>query len=103
MLLARFGIAIEHDTVQDYERNLNATPSWVRAELGRGERGAVGDLLAGVAEACFYRSGTLTVDPRADAQILARTAPSASTPRAPLAVAVRHGAGRVVAFAAAAP
>ncbi len=99
MLLARFGITIEHDTVQDYERNLNATPSWVRAQLGRGERGVAGDLLAGVADACFYRAGTLTVATDADAQVLARTAPSASTPRAPLAVAVRHGAGRVVALA----
>jgi hypothetical protein len=99
MLLARFGIAIEHDTVQDYERNLNATPSWVRAQLGRGERGAAGDLLAGVTDACFYRAGTLTVAAGTDAQVLARTAPSASTPGAPLAVAVRHGAGRVVALA----
>ena len=32
-------------------------------------------------------------------QVLARTAPSATTPGAPLAVAVRHGAGRVVALA----
>jgi hypothetical protein len=99
MLLARFGIAIEHDTVQDYERNLNATPSWVRAELGRGERGVAGDLLAGVSDACFYRAGTLTVAAGTDAQVLARTARSASTPGAPLAVAVRHGAGRVVALA----
>ncbi len=99
VLLARFGVTIEHDTVQDYERNLNATPSWVRAQLGRGERGAAGDLLAGVTDACFYRSGTLTVAGGTDAQVLARTAPSASTPGAPLAVAVRHGAGRVVALA----
>jgi hypothetical protein len=99
MLLARFGVTIEHDTVQDYERNLNATPSWVRAQLGRGERGAAGDLLANVADVCFYRAGTLTVDAGADAQVLARTAPSASTPGAPLAIAVRHGAGRVVALA----
>ncbi len=38
LLLARFGIAIEHDTVQDYERNLNATPSWVRAHWARRAR-----------------------------------------------------------------
>jgi hypothetical protein len=99
-LLGRFGLAIEHDTVQDYERNLNSTPSWVRADLAGGERGAAGDLLAGVAGACFYRAGTLAItEAGADTQILARTAPSASTPRAPLAIAVRHGHGRVVAFA----
>jgi hypothetical protein len=97
-LLARFGIAIEHATVQDYERNLNATPSWVRAELGTGERGAAGDLLAGVTGACFYRAGTLRAEGD-DVQVLARTAPSASAPNAPLAVAARHGAGRVVALA----
>jgi hypothetical protein len=98
-LLAPFGIAIEHDTVQDYEHNLNSTPSWVRAELATAERGTGGDLLAGVDGACFYRAGTLRLDAGADAQVLARTAREASTPGAPLAVAVRHGAGRVVALA----
>jgi hypothetical protein len=97
-LLGRFGVTIAHDTVQDYERNLNSTPSWVRAELAAGERGSAGDLLAGVAGACFYRTGTLEVS-APDAQVLARTARSASTPGAALAVAVRHGAGRVVALA----
>jgi hypothetical protein len=99
MLLRPFGVTIGHDTVQDYERNLNATPSWVRAELPAGERGTAGDLLAGVSGAVFYRSGTLIVDPAADAQVLARTAPTSSAPGAPLAVAIRHGAGRVVALA----
>src|SRR3978361_1447345 len=47
LLLARFGLGIEHDTVQDYEHNLNSTPSWVRAVLAVGERGAAGDLRAG--------------------------------------------------------
>jgi hypothetical protein len=98
MLLRRFGITIEHATVQDYERNLNATPSWVRAELGTGQRGADGDLLAGVSDACFYRAGTLSAS-RDAVQVLARTAPSATTPNAPLAVAARHGEGRVVALA----
>jgi hypothetical protein len=99
LLLARFGLEIAHDTVQDYERNLNSTPSWVRADLGRGERGAAGDLLANVTGACFYRAGTVVAQDGVDAQVLARTAASASTPRAPLAIAVRHAAGRVVALA----
>jgi hypothetical protein len=98
-LLDRFGVTIEHATVQDYERNLNSTPSWVRAELAGGERGAAGDLLAGVSGAVFYRAGILAVDGDVDAQVLARTAASASAPHAPLAVAVRHEAGRVVALA----
>jgi hypothetical protein len=99
ILLARFGLGIEHDTVQDYEYNLNATPTWVRSVLALGERGAGGDLLAGVGGACFYRAGTVFVEDGIDAQVLARTAATASTPGAPLAVAVRHEAGRVVALA----
>jgi hypothetical protein len=99
-LLARFGVTIEHATVQDYDDNLNATPSWVRARLDPGERGTAGDLLANVSSAVFYRAGTLAViDPGADFQVLARTAPTASAPNAPLALALRHGRGRVVAFA----
>jgi hypothetical protein len=99
LLLARFGLSIEHDTVQDYDYNLNATPSWVRSVLSLGERGAAGDLLAGVAGACFYRTGTIFIEDGIDVQVLARTAASASTPGAPLAVVVRHEAGRVVALA----
>jgi hypothetical protein len=99
MLLAPFGVALEHATVQDYARHHRATPSWVLADLGQGERGASGDLLTGVGAACFYRAGTLRLDHRpngAATQVLARTAASATTPGAPLAVAVRHGRGRVV-------
>ncbi|HEY6758340.1 MAG TPA: DUF6421 family protein [Baekduia sp.] len=99
-LLARFGVQIDHATVQDYSNNLNATPSWVRADLGTGERGAGGDLLATVAGATFYRAGTLSiVNAGADFQVLARTSASASAPNAPLALALRHGAGRVVVLA----
>ena len=46
-LLARFGLHLENDTVQDYEHHRSA-PSWVLAELGRGGRGRGGDLLARV-------------------------------------------------------
>jgi hypothetical protein len=95
-LLARFGLAIEHDTVQDYERSHRA-PSWILADLADGARGLEGDVLARVSELCFYRTGT--VSGREGDRVLARTSPSASTPRAPLAVAAHHGAGRVVALA----
>ncbi|QEC47991.1 hypothetical protein FSW04_10700 [Baekduia soli] len=97
-LLAPFGVAIAHDTVQDYERNLNSTPSWVRADIAPGARGAAGDLLAGVDEACFYRAGTLTTT-NPEARVLARASASSSAPGAALALAVPHGAGRVVALA----
>ncbi|WP_035130264.1 DUF6421 family protein [Conexibacter woesei] len=99
-LLRRFGVQIEHATVQDYDNNLNASTAWVRAHLGNGRRGADGDLLAGVSGAVFYRAGTLTVTHAgADFQVLARTAPTASAPNAPLALALRHGKGRVAVFA----
>ena len=99
-LTARFGVAIANETVQDYGSHRANTPSWVLADVGAGERGMGGDLLARVHEACFYRAGTLVVDEQAPGvQVLARTTASASSPDAPLAVAVRHGAGRVVVLA----
>ena len=90
-LTARFGIGIDNAVVHDYERHHQA-PSWILADLVR-ERGPV-DLLARVGEVCFYRGGTLT--PGAGARVLARTAPTASTPGAALLAVCEHGAGRVV-------
>ncbi|MBA2516343.1 MAG: hypothetical protein H0V22_03360 [Solirubrobacterales bacterium] len=96
-LLERFGLRIEHDTVQDYGHSL-AAPSWVLGELERGARGMAGDLLARVDSACFYRTGTITAD-REDARVLARASAAASSPRAPLAAVTDHGAGRVAVLA----
>src|SRR3954447_2896968 len=93
-LVARFGIAIDNAVVHDYEHH-HQTPSWVLADLVR-ERGPV-DLLARVDDVCFYRGGTLTTGP--GARVLARTAPTASTPGAPLLAVTEHGAGRVVVVA----
>ena len=93
-LLARFGLRVEHDTVQDYEHHHRA-PSWIAADLPDGARGVEGDVLARVRELCFYRAGTVSGDGR----VLARTHASASTPCAPLALATTAGAGRVVALA----
>ncbi|MDX6665403.1 MAG: hypothetical protein QOG68_1609 [Solirubrobacteraceae bacterium] len=90
-LTARFGIAVDNAVVYDYEHN-HQTPSWVLADLVR-DRAAV-DLLARVDDVCFYRCGTLT--PGAGARVLAHTAPTASTPGAPLLAVTEHGAGRVV-------
>jgi hypothetical protein len=92
-LLAHFGIRIENDTVQDYEHNLNA-PTWIMAELGHGERGRGGDLLARVHAACLYRA--TTISSRNGARVLARSHATASTPGAPLIVAAEHDQGRVV-------
>jgi Family of unknown function (DUF6421) len=95
-LVGRFGIRIEHETVQDYER-CHQAPSWVLADLAPGARGTEVDLLTRVSAACFYRTGTLGLSN--GARPLARASDTASTPRAPLAAAVEHGTGRVVVLA----
>ena len=48
-------------------------------------------------QACFYRAGTLAL--HNGGRVIARTSPSASPPRAPLAAVTEHGAGRVVVLA----
>jgi hypothetical protein len=95
-LLARFGLRLENETVQDYEHHLGA-PSWVLARLQPGGRGSTGDLLARVHSACLYRATTITSSN--GARVLARTHGSASVPDAPLIVAAEHGAGRIVVLA----
>jgi hypothetical protein len=95
-LLARFGLTLENDTVQDYEHSTGA-PTWILAELAAGARGRDGDLLARVREACFYRATTISSSN--GARVLARTHTSASTPGAPLLVAAEHGRGRIVVLA----
>jgi Family of unknown function (DUF6421)/Domain of unknown function (DUF4350) len=95
-LLARFRVRLENDTVQDYEHHREA-PSWILAELGEGERGRAGDVLARVTEACLYRATTISASN--GAAVLARTHATASAPHRPLIVAARHGQGRVVVLA----
>ena len=95
-LLARFGLHLENDTVQDYEHYRDA-PSWILAELADGSRGRSGDLLARVNEVCLYRA--TTISPDNGAAVLARTHTTASVPDRPLIVAATHGRGRVVVLA----
>jgi len=96
-LLVRFGVEIENATVQDYERHRGDAPSWILADLDDSAIDAGADPLAGVAEACFYRAGTLAASN--GAAVIARTSPTAAPPSAPLAAVVRHGEGRVVVLA----
>ena len=96
-LVARFGVRIESETVQDYEHHHGDAPSWILASLGdslAAEPPAGADPLAGVGAACFYRAGVLSTEN--GATVIARSQPTASVPNAPLAAAVAHGAGRVV-------
>ncbi|MFC4059665.1 DUF6421 family protein [Planomonospora corallina] len=93
-LLDVFGVRVAHTTVQDVRNAHNGVASWVMGVPGEtGEE----DLLAGARRACFYRAGTLT-GPE-DATVLFSTSPTADPAGAPLALAVRHGAGRVVVLA----
>lgn len=93
-LLARFGAGVEHTTVQDPRSAHNGVASWV---LGSPVDADGQDLLAGARRACFYRAGVLTAP--ADATVLFRTSPTADPAGRPLAVALRHGRGRVVVLA----
>ncbi|GIH71073.1 DUF6421 family protein [Sphaerimonospora thailandensis] len=100
-LLGRFGVAVEHATVQDPANCHNRVATWV---LGTppsdgADAGVDGqDLLARAGRACFYRSGTLAALPEG-ATVLFRTSPTADPAGRPLAAAVRHGRGRVVVLA----
>jgi Family of unknown function (DUF6421)/Domain of unknown function (DUF4350) len=95
-LLARFGLRLENETVQDYEHCLQV-PSWILAELNDGGRGRGGDLLARVASACLYRA--TTISPSNGARVVARTHTTASIPSAPVIVSSEQGAGRIVVLA----
>src|SRR5438105_1278999 len=95
-LLARFGLHLENDTVQDYE-HFRGAPSWILAELQDGGRGRGGDVLARVSDACLYRATTISSSN--GATVLARTHATASSPAQPLIVGATHGQGRVVVLA----
>jgi hypothetical protein len=96
-LLAPYGLALENETVQDYDRHHRSSPSWVLGELDDGGRGRGGDLLARVGSACFYRATTIAAPARARLPI--RTSAGATNPGAPLMAALEHGEGRVVVLA----
>ncbi|MFG1960654.1 DUF6421 family protein [Nonomuraea sp. NPDC049028] len=105
-LLGRFGVGVTHATVRDPGHAHRGVATWVL-----GERATSDGVLAGVKTACFYRSGALTLadsladaasadaDSSVDATVLFTSSGSADPAGAPLAVAVRHGRGRVVVFA----
>ncbi len=98
-LLARFGVGVRSTMVQesaDGGRRHQGNASWVLAQVGPG----VGQgMLAGVESLCFYRAGVIDVSAAPEATVLARTSGTASPAGEPLAVALRHGAGRVVVLA----
>jgi hypothetical protein len=93
-LLGRFGVEVLNTTVTDPEHCYQKVAAWVLAEPSPQRPDE--DLLAGVRTACFYRSGALRT---ASGQVLLSSSATADPANAPLAVAVRAGAGRVVVFA----
>ena len=95
-LLGRFGLHLENETVQDYEHCRDA-PTWILADLSRGERGRGGDVLSRVSQACLYRATTISTSN--GAVVLARTHATANSPGRPLIAASTHGEGRVVVLA----
>ncbi|WP_436757146.1 DUF6421 family protein [Streptosporangium sp. V21-05] len=95
-LLARFGVGVEHTLVRDPGSAHNGVASWVLGTPQNTPQNGQ-DLLAGARRACFYRSGVLTAPDHA--AVLFATSPTATPANRPLAVAVRHGEGRVVVVA----
>lgn len=94
-LLARFGLTVEHTTARDPKNAHRDVATWVLAD-----RATTDGLLAGVNRAAFYRSGVLAVGDAAEgATVLFATSPTAAPAGAPLAVALKHGKGRLVVFA----
>jgi len=91
-----FGITVEHRSVQDYSTHHQA-PSWIHGVPS--DSRSTHPILKGVAETVFYRAGSLTVQPDADAVVVLTTTASASASHAPLLAAASYGAGRVVVFA----
>ena len=98
---ARFGVGMDHFTVQDAARRHQGNARWVLAERAALPESRIEpeDVLAGVAEACFYRSGTLFTAEDADILPLLNSSPTADPADRPLAVGVRFGKGRVAVFA----
>ena len=90
-LLTRFGAGIENVTVEDYARD-NGTPTWVFGEANPETDEPT--LLHLVDAVCLYRAGALRA--RDDGAVVLRAGAAAHPAGAPLLVALRHGAGRVV-------
>ena len=99
-IAARFGVEIGNATVQDPAHRFRDVSTWVMLDAVAPRpagREVASDLFAGVARACFYRSGVLSVaGDDAASTVFARTHASAAPPAAPVLVGAKAGRGRVV-------
>ncbi len=91
----RFGIKVLNVTAQDSQSNYKDVATWVLGDLMPSTRH---NLVAGVGQACFYRSGALEISAGVaeNTFVVAATSGSASPANAPLLVVQTHGLGRVV-------
>jgi hypothetical protein len=103
-LLGRFGVHVATTTVMDPVDRFQHVDTWVTGRPG--PLPEADDLLAGVGAVSLYRAGVIDVDGAAASTpagsgplVLLRSSPHASTPDAPLAVALPVDAGRVVVVA----
>ena len=96
-LLGRFGVHIHTTTVLDPGSRARGVDTWVMGHptpLPEHD-----DLLAGVDEVCFYRTGVLEVEDGVEHMVPLRTSPTATEPGSALVVAVPVDRGRVVVLA----
>lgn len=91
-----FGITIANATVQDPERSFKDVATWIRPEF---ERHVESDFSYRVEGICLYRAGALEASATSDSEVIMRSSESASPKAAPLGIAVKHQAGRVIVLA----
>ncbi len=91
-----FGITIANATVQDPERSFKDVATWIRPEF---ERHVESDFSYRVEGICLYRAGALESSATSDSEVIMRSSESANPKTAPLGIAVKHQAGRVIVLA----
>ena len=96
MLAERFGVKVLNATIQDPENNHKDVPTWVLAQF---ERLTESDFAYKTGKVCLYRAGALEVSPSTKAEVILKSSEVALPAEAILAVAVKHGSGRVVVVA----
>jgi len=95
-LSQRFGVSIANATVQDPENSFKDVATWIRPSF---ERHVESDFSYRLESVCFYRSGVLEVSTGADSEVILKSSENATPANAPVGVAVKHQAGRVVVLA----
>jgi hypothetical protein len=95
-LIAKYGIKLTNETVQDPTRNFKDVASWPRPEF---PTLLLSDFRFMVHEVVLYRTGTLELSGDFAGEVFLRTSETALPAQAAVAAASRAGAGQVVAIA----